>query len=670
MRRRFAREVEPAPGAAARGGSEERQPAAGGGAGPRALGLDGMLLLKAVEHLPNKVFVKDADELRFVFMNREGEALLGVPRGELLGKSDHDILPAEQADFFIAKDREVLASGVPMVIPEEQLLSPARGLRFLRTYKVCIGDDAGRARYLLGVSVDITDIKRGEDKRREAERALARREARFRSLIESATDLIIVADAQGTISYAGPSHERVLGYDPETLRASKPFELVHPDDRDKLRAAGAAVLEEPTARPMVVYRLRHADGSWRTLESTFTNALANPDIAGIVINSRDITDQLRLQERFLRAQKMEAVGNLAGGLAHDFNNLLSVVGINAALLLDALDRTDPRRAEVQEIVYATRSGSALTRQLLAFSRRRVQQPEILDVVDAVREMEPLVRRVIGEDIELQTSYPARHGARVLADQGQLEQVILNLCVNARDAMPGGGAISIGVAVEAHEVVMEVADTGLGMSEETRARVFEPFFTTKPTGTGLGLATVYGIVEQNGGRISVESEAGLGTVFRIALPRAPEHVPPVAPATTAVAPAGRPGEVILLAEDQAHVRLATRKLLERLGYLVVEAASGAEAIKAASGMGRLDLLLTDMVMPQMRGTTLAERVRALRPDVPIVYMTGYSDDVGEAALGQQKRVLNKPFTYAALAQAVRAALDETARAGSPAGVPPG
>jgi PAS domain S-box-containing protein len=615
-----------------------------------------MQILNAAEHVASMVFVKDADDLRFVFLNRQGEALLGVNRGELLGKSDYDILPAEQADYFTTKDREVLATGVPMVIPEEPLQSPTRGLRILRTHKVRVADGSGRARYLLGVSVDITDIKRNEARQREAEEALARREARFRSLIESASDLICIVDVRGTIVYAGPSHDRILGRTPEELLASDGFEIIHPDDRTKAQATIAAALEDHTARPREVYRLRHKDGSWRTIESTVTNALANPDVAGIVVNSRDITEQVRLQEQYLRAQKMEAVGNLAGGVAHDFNNLLSVIAINAALLLDDLGQGEGR-TEVQEILSAAQNGAALTRQLLAFSRRQVFQPVPFDLRTVVRSMEPLLRRTIGENVALEVELAGgAEGATVLADRGQLEQVLLNLCVNARDAMPGGGTITIAVSVAGDHVVLDVADTGVGMPEETRARVFEPFFTTKATGTGLGLATVYGIVQRSGGRIAVQSAVGEGTRFQIELPRLRTATEERPPTPTLAPPPARQSETVLLVEDEPRVRLATRRLLTTLGYTVLEAEDGAAALELATGTLHFDVLLTDMVMPKLAGPRLAELVLALRPSVPVVFVTGYSDTPEGTDLPPKTRVLTKPYTVHQLAQTIREAID--------------
>jgi PAS domain S-box-containing protein len=602
------------------------------------------------------VFVKDADELRFVLFNREGEELLGIPRHHLLGKTDYDFFPAQQADFFTARDREVIVTGARLEIPEEEILSHTRGLRTLRTLKVPVSDEDGRPRYLLGISLDATELKRAEIKRRQAEEALVQRESYFRSLLEYSSDFVLVVDAAGVITYAGPSAERVFGDAADELRGRDFLAAVHPDDLARVRDAFDDALENAFARPTVECRVRDKAGRWRIIESTGRNALDNPAVAGVVLNTRDITDRVELQNRYLQAQRMEAVGNLAGGVAHDFNNLLTVIALNAALLLDELDEADPRRADVLPIVAAAKSAGGLTQQLLAFSRRQVLHPVLIDVATAVRAMEPLVRRVIGEDVVLATVLPDEpHAAEVFCDRGQFDQVILNLSVNARQAMPRGGTLTISVSAHADEVTIEVADTGEGMSEETRARVFEPFFTTKPTGTGLGLATVFGVVTQSQGHITVESEPGAGTVFRISLPRAEEAgAPPEGPGPEA--PRARPGETVLVVDDEAQIRAVVRKLLSRLGYAVLEAPNGAEGLDVARGPDRIDLVLTDMVMPHMRGSELAEHIKEVRPGLPVIFMTGYADSEKGIELAPAMRLLTKPFALDPLAHAVRDAID--------------
>jgi signal transduction histidine kinase/CheY-like chemotaxis protein len=376
----------------------------------------------------------------------------------------------------------------------------------------------------------------------------------------------------------------------------------------------------------------------------------------VLFSSRDVTERVELQKQYLQAQKMEAVGNLAGGVAHDFNNLLSVIALNAALLLEDLDQADPHRADVMAIVAAAQSAGNLTNQLLAFSRHQVLKPVLLDVAAAVREMIPLIRRIVGEDVMLVTTlHDMPYAAHVFVDRGQLEQVFVNLSFNARQAMAMGGKLTIGVSAGADEVRIEVADTGVGMTEEARARVFEPFFTTKPTGTGLGLATVYGIVTRSQGRITVESAPGEGTVFRIFLPRAEGSVEP-ARATTDEVPRARPGETVLVVDDQPQVRAAVGKLLSRLGYQVLVATNGEEGLSIILGSGRIDLVLTDIVMPQMRGTELADHVEAVRPGLPLVFMTGYADSEKGIEFTPAMHVLIKPLELGSLARALRGAID--------------
>jgi CheY-like chemotaxis protein len=367
---------------------------------------------------------------------------------------------------------------------------------------------------------------------------------------------------------------------------------------------------------------------------------------------------------------MEAVGQLAGGVAHDFNNLLTVINGYSDLLLSTLSAGDPHRPMVEEIRRAGERSASLTRQLLAFSRRQVLAPQALDLNTVVRDTERMLRRMIGEDVELATELAAGlHAVRV--DPGQLQQVLLNLAVNARDAMPRGGRLTlrtrnVAVAEEGGEsglapgdwVLLEVEDTGIGMSEEVERHVFEPFFTTKEAGqgTGLGLAVVLGIVEQSGGRVGVRSRPGEGTAFDIHLPRVR---PPAADAAAgAPAPAPRGTETILLVEDDAAVRSLSRHVLERADYAVLEAASGDEALElAAAYPSPIHLLVTDVVLPGMGGRQVAEALRELRPEIKVLYVSGYTDDavVRHGVLQEDVQFLQKPFPPQALAKKVREVL---------------
>jgi len=366
----------------------------------------------------------------------------------------------------------------------------------------------------------------------------------------------------------------------------------------------------------------------------------------------------RSEEQLRQAQKMEAVGRLAGGIAHDFNNLLTVITSYGDLLLEDLAPDDSRRDDVDQIRKAAEGAAALTRQLLAFSRQQVLEPKVVDLRAVLAGTEKLLRRLIGADVHLAMPLAPDLGA-VKADPGQLEQIIINLAVNARDAMPGGGRLTIEAAnmvVEARPgryVMLAVSDTGIGMDEQTKARVFEPFFTTKETGkgTGLGLATVYGIVKQAGGFITVDSEPGRGTTFKVYLPRVDE---PVAPAIARPAPAEprRGTETVLVAEDAPSVRLVTRQVLERYGYTVLEAPTGDIALRlAAKHHGPIHLLLTDVVMPGLSGRQLAGQLSLLRSEMKVLYVSGYADTVEPGAA-----YLQKPFAPEALARRVRDVLD--------------
>src|SRR5213082_3343107 len=392
---------------------------------------------------------------------------------------------------------------------------------------------------------------------------------------------------------------------------------------------------------------------------------------------RDVTDQRRLQQQVLQSQKMEAVGRLAGGIAHDFNNLLTVITSYSDLLLEDLAPGDAKRDDVEQVRKAADGAAALTRQLLAFSRQQVVEPRVVSLNTVVEGLQKILRRVIGEDIELAITLAPDLGA-VRADVGQLEQVLMNLAVNARDAMPTGGRLTIETANVEHDpdyardqeaaavrrfAMLAVSDTGCGMDEATKARIFEPFFTTKETGkgTGLGLATVYGIVNQAGGFIWVYSEPDQGTSFKVYLP----EVDATAERPTAVPGARVPGgtETVLLVEDAAAVREITKQVLERQGYTVLEAPDGEAAIRLAQRhRGVIHLLLTDVVMPRLSGRELAGQFARLRPDTRVLYASGYTDDsvVRHGILESGTAYLQKPFSPESLARKVREVLDAGAR----------
>ncbi len=427
-------------------------------------------------------------------------------------------------------------------------------------------------------------------------------------------------------------------------------------------------------RPVNPFRIRTRKGDYRVGEFAATPQYREGQLAGILGICRDVTERLSLEQQLRQAQKMEAVGRLAGGVAHDFNNILTAITGYADLLLEDLGTTDRRRDDIAEIRKAAERAAGLTRQLLAFSRQQVMQVRVLDLNDVVADTQNMLGRLLGEDIALVTRLDPALGA-VKADPGQLEQVIMNLAVNARDAMPGGGKLTIETAnaelddtyVREHfparpgsYVMLAVSDTGTGMSDEVQSHLFEPFFTTKEKGkgTGLGLATVYGIVKQSGGYIWVYTEPGHGTTFKIYLPRV-AGAPAQRASGPKASPVGAGTETVLLAEDEAAVRAVARHALERQGYTVLEASSGEAALDLAERhSGRIHLLLTDVIMPGMNGRALALRLSELRPDLRVVYMSGYTEEAitRHGVLEPGLTYVQKPFTPEGLARKVREVLD--------------
>ncbi|MGH7590163.1 MAG: response regulator [Gemmatimonadales bacterium] len=502
-------------------------------------------------------------------------------------------------------------------------------------------------------------------------------EQRLETVLASVPDVLYSVDPSlGQRYYISPACEHVLGLSPEELIAQPGLwiELVAREEQPAVRAWVERVVK--SQRPEhLEYRIRHRDGTVRWIEDTLVPAI---DEAGTVRRldgiARDITDQRKLEEQFRQAHKMEAVGRLAGGIAHDFNNLLTVVINYTDILLEDLPPDDRRRGDLEEIRKAATGAAGLTRQLLAFSRQQLLEPRVLDLNAVWTNVENLLRRLLGEDIEISAVLTPRLGA-VKADPGQLEQVIMNLAVNARDAMPDGGKLTIettnieideayvrehALARSGRYVMLAVSDNGVGMDEETQRRIFEPFFTTKEVGkgTGLGLATVYGIVNQSGGFVWVYSEPGHGTTFKIYLPRVDESIDHLAgPGARVEPPHGT--ETVLLVEDTAAVRAVARQLLDRLGYTVLEAPNGQTALRLASTHhGPIHLLLTDVIMPGLGGRQLAEQLRAWRPELRVLYVSGYTDDavVRNGVLGSGVARLQKPFTSESLARKVREVLD--------------
>ena len=513
--------------------------------------------------------------------------------------------------------------------------------------------------------------------RRAGTHAVRASEAQLRAILHSALDAHITMDKAGTITSWNPQAEAIFGWSAPEVLGKRLSDVIVPTAHREAHGRGVARFLTTGEGPILNRRLEltalRRDGDEFPVELAVTPIRVG-DAWSFSAFLRDITERKQLQQQLIQSQKMEAVGRLAGGIAHDFNNLLTAIFGYTDLLTEELPEGSQARKDVAEIRKAGERAASLTRQLLAFSRQQVLQPIVLSVNALVADVETMLRRLIGADVELRTTL-APDAGNVRADPGQLEQVILNLAVNARDAMPTGGKLTIETQnvelgemyAEARQpvvpgayVMLAVSDTGVGMDAKTQARIFEPFFTTKEAGkgTGLGLATVYGIVKQSGGYIWTYSEPGHGATFKVYLPQVE------APVEATVRPP-EPGrtlggtETVLLAEDDELLRPLARGLLEKLGYTVLDAGTAAAALALAHAHGGpIHLLLTDVVMPGESGRQLARRLGEVRPDMRVLYTSGYSDDaiVHHGMLEPGLNYLQKPFTPATLARSVREVLD--------------
>ena len=536
-----------------------------------------------------------------------------------------------------------------------------------------IRDESGAVTNYLGIQQDLTELRRATD-------AVAASEQRQRMLFETLDLIVLGLDADGRVDYVNPFFERLTGW---TAAEARGADWIHTFLPEAVRPTIQTTFRELIAHDLHSHytnAILTKAGAQRLISWNNTVVRDGQGRAtGTLSIGEDVTERVNLERQLQQAQKMEAVGQLAGGVAHDFNNVLTAITGYAEFLRMDLPPSDPKLADVDEIQNAVKRAGALTRQLLAFSRQQVLQPVVLNPNDVVHGIEKMLRRLIGENFDLATALDPSAG-QVKADPGQIEQVLLNLVVNARDAMPEGGRITIAtvraqideVAAAAQGkalapgdyVVLSVSDNGVGMSSEVRLRIFEPFFTTKPSGkgSGLGLATVYGIVTQSGGHITVYSEPGFGSTFKV-------YLPFVAPASTHAAEAAsieRPregSETVLIAEDDEAVRALATEILQRYGYTVLAARNGEEALFLAERFeGLIQLVVTDVVMTGMDGPTLVERLRARHPALRVLFTSGYTGEAVQrrGVLASGAPFLEKPFTAAGLARKVRDALDAPLR----------
>ena len=621
------------------------------------------------EASPTTIFAYNIIEKRTVYTNRRLLESLGYGPREIEALGDNWLVELLHPDN-VEKVRELgtrydAAHEHDVVHSELRFRRPDGSYAWLSNW-VTVADRTpdGRAQLVTGASIDVSDQK-------QAEAALRASEQRFRMLAEHAHDIVSRYEVlpEPHMAYISPAVESIMGYPPQAFYDDPElhWKLIHPEDRaslERLSRISPTGLNEP-----ITMRWVHRDGHTVWIEQRMVPVLDESGKMLAVENiSRDITEKTRLEEQLLQSQKMDAIGRLAGGIAHDFNNLLGVTLGYLDVLQRDLPGSESTREALGAILDVTNRAVTLTRQLLAFGRRDLARPRTLDLNEVVKELDGMLRRVIPESIQLETKlseglWPVR------TDPVQVEQVVLNLAVNARDAMPEGGrlliescnvqrgAIAVGAGRVAGEelVTLVVRDTGSGMDEATRARVFEPFFTTKERGkgTGLGLATVYAIMKQNGGLALVDSAPGKGSVFTLAFPRA--ELEPESERTPARVRSATPGGgTVLVVEDEAVLRRLVARTLKQQGYTVLEARDGPEAQKLLRiSRSRVDLLLTDVVMPHMSGHELATWVVQEHPATRVLYMSGYTDDemVRHGVRREQVEFIAKPFSPEDLANAV-------------------
>ncbi len=493
-------------------------------------------------------------------------------------------------------------------------------------------------------------------------------EAMFRALTEHSGDIVSLLDGQGRLVYNSPAAERISGFSTAELAGIDTFDLFHPEDRARVQAEFVRILATPGATATVEYRYRRKEGGWTWMEAIASNQLENPDVRGVVTNSRDISErklqqaeQHLVEEQQLHRQRLESLGTLAGGIAHDFNNLLSAIGMHVALAA-ATTRDESIRADLASAEAAVRRAAELTRQLLGFARRQPARPLTLDLRQALQRLGPLIERLLGGTIAVSLRVP-EGPVWVGVDPAQLEQVLVNLATNARDAMPHGGHLQLGMTLEPTgtgrdsrpSVLISVVDDGEGIPAEVLPRVFEPFYTTKELGrgTGLGLAVSHGIITQSGGSIWLESSPGAGTAVYIRLPQAN---PPVLEASSApVEPMGsaRPGERVLLADDDELVRRVTARMLQRMGWQVDEAGDGFAALeRLVNAPAAYSAAIFDLRMPRLGGQEAAQRALAIDPNLPVLFISGYADGAPS-----RSDILQKPFNGPELGRRLRAAIDQ-------------
>jgi PAS domain S-box-containing protein len=608
---------------------------------------------------------------QYTLVNRAAERLMGYSKDELLKMRIDEVVPAEYVDKVRGVLKQKLTDRIPTVYEVE--VTSKDGKRIPVEVNSRLIYENGAPVGVQGTARDITERWRHQEALRESEE-------RFRNLFENAKDVLFTCDLYGNFTSLNQAGVDLMGYSLAEALESNFARVVAPE---YLNVAAQMIAGKSKGDVKTSYELEVLTkfGERILVEISSRSVYREGQPIGVQGSARNITERRQAEEalrasqlQLQQSQKLEAIGQLAGGVAHDFNNLLTAIIGYSDLSLRHTDLNEQIRRNLEEIKRAADRAASLTRQLLAFSRKQILEPKVLSLNHVVKDMHKMLRRMIGEDIELTTNLPQNLGS-VKVDPGQIEQIIMNLVLNARDAMPRGGKITIETAnitldekyaskhvpVQSGDYVMlAVSDTGEGMDRETQSHVFEPFFTTKEAGkgTGLGLSTVYGIVKQSGGYIWVYSEVGNGTSFKVYLPLVAGSQSKLVKVPS-VALTARGSETILLVEDEEVVRRMARIILESAGYKVFEAVGASDALRLCYEHGEeFDLMITDVIMPGMSGRVLAERVGQRCPDLPVLYMSGYTDDaiVRHGLLGDLLEFIQKPFTAESLTAKVRKILD--------------
>ena len=611
---------------------------------------------------------------RVIVFNRAAEKTFGCSSYEIMGKPLDRFLPLQ----FRAAHQEHIRRFGDAGVTTRSMTSPsilsavrANGEQFPIEATISQVQVEGQKLYTV-ILRDITERKRAEETLRQSE-------ARFRSIYEQAAVGIEQVALDGRLLMVNATLCRMLGYEESELLGKTTEEITHPDDYARELGLLNIMQRDRQRSYEIEKRYRHRDEStvWVQVTSSMVNGPAGEPLYRISV-IQNITERKRAEEQLKQAQRMEAIGRLAGGVAHDFNTLLNVMLGYSELLLDELPEGDARRERVLQIKNSGDAGALLTKQLLALSRKQSITQEVLDLRDITSQMTPILGRLLRDDIELSVKC-CEEPCPVKVDPGQLQQLMLNLTANAADAMPNGGHLDIEVRVVSLDevyvqqhptlkvgryVALVISDSGTGMDAETLAHIFEPFFTTKESGkgTGLGLATVYGIVKRNGGDIWLYSELGVGTIFKVFLPLSAEPLQKVEPPKVKALDIGRGGETILLVEDSAALRELTKVILLRDGYNILEAEDGVAAMEVSRNFqGTIHLLLTDVVMPRMRGPQLAKQIVKQRPEIAVVFLSGYTEEVISQSDGISGFILvEKPYTADSLLHSIRRALDDSSR----------